>query len=75
MYAHFLNYRRSPLPTGCPFPSELGLDCPVVADKALYSRVFSVSTMEIWGRIILSFEVCGAMYIMGCLAASLVSSH
>lgn len=74
MYLHFLNYLRSPLPTGCPFPSELGLDCPVVVDKALYSRVFNVSTIEIWGRIILSFGGCGVMYIIGYLAAPLVSS-
>lgn len=41
MYVHFLNYLRSPLPIGCPIPSELGLDCTVLVDKSFYSR-FSV---------------------------------
>ena len=69
---HFVKCLKSPLPTVCPVPAELGLDCAVLVDKSLYGRFLNLSPVGIWVWII----CCGdCRCILEWLAAFLASSH
>ena len=72
MCLHFVKCLKSPLPTVCPVPAELGLDCAVLVDKSLYGRFLNLSPVGIWVWII----CCGdCRCILEWLAAFLASSH
>lgn len=52
VYLLFLKRLKSPLPTVCPVPAELGLDSAVLVDRSIYGRFLLFSTASIWVWII-----------------------